>query len=464
MNENQKKEIATTAILYLKNRMMINQKLISMGDNQMDFESFMSLYNKYLEIKDYVEEHPNEMINSDKNQISFVEKIEQLRRDLIRLNADSIVMTEEQIDELMLYIKESIEKYGLNSTHFYNENDFVRKVLSQFVEKLSETKDKATNDKIKRAKKFLTFARINENAGFCQTIEGHISYDNDKFFISTHNLKPVCKINREGINESTDNELDNEDILISDKMYIGSLTSNENMFCIFLEKTINGQRKMKAISYNQEVYDISGEKNQANNIITFERAIIYDKMNDFFKKNNLSFLTSNIYTKESFCETITAFNKFNNMLPEERNEIETVVETATSWWIDNLSLNSLTPFGSGIEDEIVVSLRNINKEMEETFDIYRNITKDRKNEITKFKEVLGNRLRIILLSRYSYYLKTDYRPEGELALAIKQSKLRGTFPVKTHMNISRDKIEVRKGDSSPLEVIYSKCEDTKFRK
>ena len=38
MNDNQKKEIATTAILYLKNRMMINQKLISMGDNQMAYE------------------------------------------------------------------------------------------------------------------------------------------------------------------------------------------------------------------------------------------------------------------------------------------------------------------------------------------------------------------------------------------------------------------------------------------
>lgn len=142
MNEKQKKEIAKTAILYLKNRMMINQKLISMGENQIDFETFMTLYNKYLKIMDYAEEHPNEMVDSDEEQTSFIEKVGELKRDLVRLNADSIVMTEEQIDEFMLYIKESIEKYGLSSTNFYNENDFVRKVLSQLVEKMVKQKTK----------------------------------------------------------------------------------------------------------------------------------------------------------------------------------------------------------------------------------------------------------------------------------------------------------------------------------
>ena len=464
MSENQKKEIAKAGILYLKNRMMINQKLISMGENQINFETFMTLYNQYLNIIEYAEGNPNEMVDSNEDQISFVEKIEDLKSDFVRLNADSIVMTEEQIDELMLYIKESIEKYGLNSTYFYNENDFVGNVLSQLVEKMSETKDEATDEKIKRVKNFLTFTRINENVGFCQTIEGHISFSDGKFFISTHNSKPVCKINKEGINESATNELDDEDLLIADKMYVGSLNHHENLFCIFLEKIINGQRKMKAISYNQEIYNISGEKNQTDNIVTFERAIIYDKMNDFFKKNNCSFLTANIYTKDSFCETLTAFNKFSDMLPEERDEIEIIVETATSWWIDNLSLNSLTSFGGGIEDERMENLREVAKEMGEFFDIYRAIPKEKKKEFQKFKEVLGNRIRILLLARYSCYLKVDYCPEGELALAIKEAKLNGTFPMKTYMNISRDEIKVQKGYSSPYEVIYSKGMNTKFRK
>lgn len=70
---------------------MINQKLISMGENQIDFETFMTLYNKYLKIMDYAEEHPNEMVGSEENHISFARKIGQLKREFVRLNADSIV-------------------------------------------------------------------------------------------------------------------------------------------------------------------------------------------------------------------------------------------------------------------------------------------------------------------------------------------------------------------------------------
>ena len=180
-------------------------------------------------------------------------------------------------------------------------------------------------------------------------------------------------------------------------------------------------------------------------------------MNDFFKKNNLSFLISNIYTKESLRETLTAFNKYISMLPEERDEIETVVETATSWWVDNFS-NSLNPFDSEIEDEVTASLRNFYRETLGTFNI------NRQNRIPKFKEVLGNRIRLLLLSRYSFYLSTDYSPNGELALAMKEAKLKGTFPIKTLMDISPDKIEVRKGYSSPFEVIYSKGLDNQFKK
>ena len=450
MNENQKKEIAKATISYLKNRMMINQKLISMSDNQIDFEAFMTPYNKYLKIIDYVEEHSDEMEDSDENQISFAEKIVQLKEDFVRDNVDSIVMTEEEIDELMLYIKESIEKYGLNSTYFYNENDFMRKVLSQLVEKMSETKDETTDEKIKRVKNFLTFTQIDENVGFCQTIEGHIFYDNDgKFCISTHNLKRVCEINKEGINEITSNELDDEDFLIADKIYVGYLTDNENALYIFLEKTVNGQRKMKEISETQEIYDILGEKNKNEKITPIKRVVLYDKINDFFKKLEVPFFafnSNNIYMKNSFWETIEAFNKYRHMSLDERNEIENIVEISTSWWIDSLSSHSFDSGMEGVDENL-----NLLEEM-----LPNNITISKEKEMQKFKDVLGNRIRILLLSRPTFVLRVDYRPEDELACAVKESKLRGIFPVKTWMDISRDKIKVKKGFSSPPEVIYLK--------
>lgn len=256
MEENQRTEIAKFSILYLKNRMMINQKLISMGENKIDFENFMTQYNKYLRIIEYAEEHPSEIIDSD-NDISFFEKVNQLKNNFVQHNVDFIVMTESEIDELMSYIKESIEKYGLNSTDYYNETFFIRGILKQLADKIKETESEESKEKIERLETFRSFVQASENVGFCKTIEGRISYNN-KFYISTHNLKPVCRINEEGINEIDSNELENEDLLIADNMYIGNLTNDENMVCIFLEKIINGQRKMKAISYNQEIYDIYG--------------------------------------------------------------------------------------------------------------------------------------------------------------------------------------------------------------
>ena len=455
MNEKQRKEIAKFATQYLKNRMMINQKLISMGESQIDFEKFMTLQDKYLEILDYAEEHPTERIEEDGEQISLAEKTMELKRDFVRRNADSIVMTEEEIDELMSYIKESIEKYGLKSTDFYNETFFIRDALSQLVNNIKETKKEETDERLKRIEMFLSYARANDNVGFCRATEGCIYYRDSKFYISTHNSKPFCRINEEGINEVTGNELDEEDLLLADKMYTGYLTNNENMNCIFLEKIIDGQRKMKAISFDQEIYDIVGEKNQGEKITTLGRAVLLDKMNDFFEKIGLSFLSSNIYTKDSFRETIDAFNKYNSMSPDDRNEIEKIVDVATSWWIDQLSTQS---FESGIEGKIGENLKLLANMLND------GIATPREKDVQKFKEILGNKIRIILLSRYSLALMTDYRPEGELALALKESKVKGGLPIKTSMNISRDKIEVKKGYSAPYEVIYSKDMDTNLKK
>lgn len=48
MTENMKKEVAKNAVSYLKNRMIINQILIKMSDQKIDFEKFISLYSSYV--------------------------------------------------------------------------------------------------------------------------------------------------------------------------------------------------------------------------------------------------------------------------------------------------------------------------------------------------------------------------------------------------------------------------------
>lgn len=450
MNENQKKEIAKFSVLYLKNRMMIKQKLISSDEGQIKFESFMAIYNKYLKIIDYVEEHPSEIIDSNDEQISFGEKVNRIKNNFVRTNAAFIVMTEEEIDEMMNYIKESIELYGLQSKDFYNETFFVREVLSQFVNKMAED-----DKKKERVETFLVFSRVSEHVGFCEALEGKISYDNNKFYISNYNFTPVCRINLDGINEVNDNELENEDILIADNLYIGNLTNVENMNFIFLEKIVKGQRKMKAISYDQKIYDIYGEKNQIDKVTTIGRAFLYDKINKYFENMGFPCFNFKMYTKDSLYQTLNAFNKFNNMSLDERNELEQVIEIAISWWIDNFSFSS---FESGIEGQIGENL-NLLAPL-----FANNKFTLKEKQIKKFKEILGSMIRVSLLSKSICGLYVDYRPEGELAIAIKESQLNASFPIKTNMTITKDKIEVRKGYSAPVEIIYSKTMDTSIKK
>lgn len=406
----------------------------------------MIQYKKYLKIINYIDEHTEEII--DENQSSVVEKIVSLEEKFVRCNVDFIVMTECQIDELMSYIKESIEKYGVVSTNYYNETFYIRSVLERFVSKIKEDNSKESSAKLEKVETFLAFVRASENVGFCELLEGHISYTDNKFYISTHNSKLVCKINEDGINEVTSNELEDEDLLLADKMYLGNLTGNESMNCIFLEKIVNGQRRVKAISYNQEIYDVYGfDESQIENSNKSEKAFLYDKLNDYFEKMEFPFLCSNIFTKDSLFETIGAFNKLCKMSLEERKEIENIIDIATSWWVNN---SSSYCFDDAIEGQIGENLNLLEEMFPNDADVLN------KKQIKKFKETLGNKIRVILLSRHICGLHVEYCPEGELADAIKESKINSHFPIKTRMTITRDKIEVQKGYGSPVEVIYSK--------
>lgn len=438
MNEKQRKEIAKFVVVYLKNRMMIKQKLISMTDNQIDFETFMTSYSKFLDIK-------NNLVDD-----SFSETVSMMEYDFVR-NADCVVMTEEQIDELMGYIKESIENYGLYSKYFYNETIFVREVLEELVFKMEKTESEIKCEKLKRIEQFLSFTQIDENIGFCEAISATI-YNEDKFCISSYDAKCICTINNEGINEITSNELDDEDLLIADKIYAGYLTNNENAMYIFLEKTVNGQRKMKEISETQEIYDILGEKNKNEKITTIKKAVLYDKINDFFKKLEVPFFalnSNNIYMKNSFWEIIVAFNKYRNMSLDERNEIEKIVNIATSWWVDNTSFRSVD---CGICSKIAETFPSLVEILENSV----HFSESEEDKIQKFKEVLGNKIRILLLSRPMFGLTNKIFDADEvLRSAIKESGVTGSFPY-AYMQISEYKIEVTTDGSTSREVIYSR--------
>lgn len=452
MTEEAKKEIAKYAILYLKNRLMINQKIISNNENKISFEEFMNVFSKFQEKIEYLEEHPEENIIIDNtNEVTFGEKINRQKAKFVTENARFISLTESQIDELLGFVKESIETYGLNHNgSYYNETFFIREVLDTLLKKLNQSNEPNFLEKKEKIKQYKSYFYATKTMGFCEEIEGHISYEDEEFFISTHNFNKVCKINKNGINENPKNELEDEDLLIAEKMYIGKLSNQEGTICIFLEKTVNGQRKMKAISYNQELYDVL-EINENSEITTSQnKAIVFDKLNDFFIKMDFDFLTSDIYDSDSFRDTINAYNKISCMSSDERKEMEEIVEIGASWWISKIYSPS---FDYGIAE--VKELDLLGNWLANTTGI------SNEKRVQIFEQKLKKKMKKLYLARPSFLLFTDYRPEGDLAAVISESGLIATFPAKTYMDISKEEITVKEGESASKEKIYSKIESVK---
>lgn len=445
MTEKTKKEIAKYATLYLKNRLTIKQALLTKNENKISFENFMNIYNKFQEHLEYLEKHPEKNVTLDNDQeTTFAEKINRQKYHFISENADFVLLKESQIDEVLDFVKESIESYGLNHRgSYYNETFFIREALDRLLNELIQLGNKNDLEKIQKLKQFKSFFYATETIGFCEKLEGTLIYEDEEFCISTHESNKVCKINKEGINEGNKNELEDEDLLIAEKMYVGKLTNSDNTICVFLEKKINGQRKMKAISYNQELYDIAMNENPEQEVMD-DKVIIIDKLNDYFAKMGFDFLTSEIFDKDSLQDTLNAYNKINEMLPEERKEMEEQIEIGASWWISKIYNPS---FDYGME-EIKVDV--IAKWLETA------IGRSKEKRVHIFEQNLKNRMKLLLLARVGFTLYTDWRPEGELAFIIKESGLMATFPTKTKMNISKEEISVKEGSSANFEIIYSK--------
>lgn len=462
MTEMQKKEIARFSVAYLKKRMMINQELISKDENKIDFETFMAEYNKFEKWLEFAEKYPDKINEIDEFNVpfSFSESVFSLEKEFISANSNSIVLTENEIDELMGYIKESIEKYGVRNyglrdpEYKSNETFFIRKVLDTLVNEMAVIKNELEIEKLKRIEKFRSYFYLNDNTGFCRKIQGRIGYEYPNFYISTHNYRSVCKINENGINninELENNELENEEILIADKIYVGILSNNKSKIYVFLEKIVNGQRKMKAILHDNGIYDIADEKNQ-----TDCGAIIFDKINDFFAKRGAKFLASNIYTDKTFAKTLCAYNNFCKLTRKKRKKMNNIVEIAISWWADKLSSQ---PFDNEVDNENCKNLNLLGQIISS-----HTLTLNEKR-IQKFKTILENKIKVKLLYLNTNGLYLDnYSPRLELYEAIKEAQLNEAFTLNTIMDITMDEIKVRQGCNGEEEVIYSSNPSNKSKK
>lgn len=203
-----RKEIANFTTTYLRNLLILNRTLITFTKEPITFANFMSLYNKYLETIKYEDrlKHEGKPTNSVKingETIAMRDLMVDLKCALVVDKADSIALNDDEINELVDYLGESIEKYGLgNIPCSLNENFFMRGVLRRLRDDMAENLSEESMAKYNRVSDFMSYVYFDENMGIQPEISGRIEIGYDSLFkIISSSGKAICNFTNEGVNE-----------------------------------------------------------------------------------------------------------------------------------------------------------------------------------------------------------------------------------------------------------------------
>lgn len=203
-----RKEIARVTTTYLKNLLTLNSTIITLIKEPISFDNFMSLYNKYHETIKYEdslkrEGKPTNSLKINGETISMRDLMVELKCALVVNKADSIVLNDEEIDELIAYLRESIEKYGLgNIPCSLNENFFMRGVLRRLRDDMAENLSEESMEKYNRVSEFMSYVYFDENIGVQPEVSGRIEIGYGSLFkIVNSSGKVICNFTKEGVNE-----------------------------------------------------------------------------------------------------------------------------------------------------------------------------------------------------------------------------------------------------------------------
>ena len=154
LNEDLRKELARVTVKYLRSRMLLTQQIIKNKEDKIDFDVFMALYNRFEDTIEMKKENEESVLEINGTKIPMKDFLISGKDKLVKIKSDYIILTENQIDEIMEYVKESIEKYGIGENCFYsNETYFLRRVLRTLKENISDKEQ----DKKKRVGDFLSY-------------------------------------------------------------------------------------------------------------------------------------------------------------------------------------------------------------------------------------------------------------------------------------------------------------------
>lgn len=423
-DKNTYEKIAQNVTFYLKNRMILNQGLINSNDITISYNDYINGLNNVLNTKDSA----------------------LIYRYFTRYK-NNIILTEEQIDELMAYIKLSIEKhhFGFQKNNM-TESEFIVNLLNILI--TDNQLDIQNRTKLDNwIKFFATF--LSENCGFANEISSSINIERKcAFSIINHDCITVYAVNEDGL-EIANKLSEPERIIIGSNIYEGALHtgSTSSLLSVFLAKTEDGNVRMNPILFGNvdTLYDV--KPNEDNQFVG-----IFNSFDDDLRAFGLDPLIKRVYSKNEFISVYVTYLKYKNLCSSAKQRIDILTNEAAEI-CTNVVLQKIREnfFGENYD-------KFISRKSDEVFDVFE------EDRVRLFKEILRKYFKIDLLNASKVEIGFNPYVERRLQQAATKAGVDIIIPKDFKLLIANDKIYVNfniTGDSvnyGDMYIIFDSCD------
>lgn len=446
-----REQIAMYVVQFLRKRFVINQDLIADRPEKIDFDVFMNLYDRYgeaIEVEEQKEENRTLKNEEGEELLSFANALRMCQEILVNSRSASIVLSHEQIEEILEFVRESILTCGLGTTAMcVPERDFLHLTLKRLSDKLEiESKDSEKYDKVAR---YARYANLSENVAFSNKISGRISVGYGSIIsIVNHENRPVCNFSVGGANIVPVSVLNYEKIYLLKDLYFGRLKDENGQDdvndAILIRRRFDEYDFYEALMYPYRIFNADDQ-----------RILNISPLREYCEKYALDHLLEQVYTEREFRDMCQAYDNSVKLGDEEREKLNKVAQIAADWW---MKAGTVLKFDNGDDSELGRLTRNAQ--------IHLSLNKIPPNDdaLRAFNNALVKKIKKALLSQpyisiARLALKVDYHPCGLLSEAAEEVNLIVNFPWKMTMNISLDNVNVAYGSSSEVQVLYSSKEE-----
>ena len=346
----QKSEIlASNATKYLKYCMMLRQQFLSRGIDvktrddipKIDYNTFMEEYGILTNSIDSI----NSASKASREDLNYIRnELVKKRNEFVKYYYKYVVISEEQIDELMKYIEQSILITGIDELGQYTASSFLINQLDRLVGYMIKNNKNNTKD-YKNIIRWYSFLCSKDNIAIDYLLDNLMYFDPSKDFDTLINLV-------------------NNNLLMLNNLYVGSICKKDENnkikkeFSVVSGSTKDGKRVMQSIFSKNTYYSLE----PSNEDEYFE---LDESIEELFNYMRLNALNSNIYDKYYFInQIIPAFNEYYSMPIEEKDKLDKVVDFIVNWWVNyiceldnsNIKNPKIEKFKEYFSDELKVRL------------------------------------------------------------------------------------------------------------